>query len=231
MPDQDEIAAQQALLQAHRQTLDVLLIQQAQLGAAYAPPAIVNGIRAARDAIVQIKRTLGEWGVPVADSPNDAAPAAPADDLAAPRPGVGAAQVSGDMIVANIGAGAQGVVVGKHIQQTITADSAAGQDADRQAIELLLAQLERELAASPLDAATKMMADFQLRLLAGELGKSGERASPSASTTRQVGDWLLDNLPGLKGALTALFSAPATLRALRRADAPLDAWLQRRFGV
>jgi hypothetical protein len=75
-----------------------------------------------------------------------------------------------------------------------------------------------------------MMASFQLRLLVGELGKSGERAVPSASTVTQVADWLLDHVPPLSSALTALFTAPPVMRALRHADAPLDAWLQRRFG-
>src|SRR5690242_11511784 len=177
MADEEEIAAQQALLQAHRQTLGVLLIQQAQIGAPYAPPAVVNGIRAARDAIAQIKRTLSEWGVPAADAPDDAQPASATDDQAPPWPAAGAAQVSGDTIVANIGAGAQGVAVGKHIQQTIAGEFAAGQEADKRAIDQLLAQLERELAAGAgqLDAATTMMAEFQLRLLAGELGKIGDR--------------------------------------------------------
>jgi hypothetical protein len=232
MPNQDDIAAQQALLQMHRQTLDVLLKQQAQLGEAYAPPAIVNGIRSARASIAQIKQALRDWGAQVEDLPNDAPhPSAPVDP--AFRAGPGVAPVVGDTIVAHIGAGAQGIAVGKHIQQTITAGAAADLDADRRAIEALLARLERDLSngAGQLDGAATTMAAFQLRLLAGELGKIGARATPSASTISQVGDWLADNAPPLQDALAALFTAPAVLRALRQADTPLDAWLQRRFGV
>jgi hypothetical protein len=233
MPTDEDIAAQQALLQAHRQTLNVLLTQQAQLGAAYAPPAIANGIRVARGAVAQIKRTLREWGVSVDDLPNDVDFAATLDDVT-PRVGPGAPALGGDNIVTAIGAGAQGNVVGKNqfVHQTIVGGPADA-DADRRAIELLLARLESDLAASAgqLDGATSMMAAFQLRLLAGELGKTGERASPSASTITQVGDWLLDNLRPLHGALAALFTAPPVLRALHRADAPLDAWLQRRLGT
>jgi len=233
MPTDEDIAAQQALLQAHRQTLDLLLTQQAQLGAAYAPPAIANGIRAARGAVAQIKRTLRDWGVSVDDLPNDADLPAALDDRL-PRPDSSAPAVGGDNIVTTIGAGAQGNVVGKNqfVHQTIAAGP-ADPDADRRAIDQLLARLESDLAASAgqLDGATSMMAAFQLRLLAGELGKTGERASPSASTITQVGDWLLDNLPPPQGALAALFTAPPVLRALRRADAPLDAWLQRRLGT
>jgi len=232
MPDQDDIAAQQVLLQMHRQTLAVLLKQQAQLGESYAPPAIVNGIRSARASIAQVKQALRDWGAPVEDLPNDAPPPdAPADSAfgAGPR----ALPAGGDTIVANIGAGAQGIAVGKYIQQTVTAGAESDLDADRRAIAALLARLERELSngASQLDGAVATMAAFQLRLLAGELGKLGARATPSASTISQVGDWLEDNVLPLRDALAALFTAPAVLRALRQADAPLDAWLQRRFGA
>ena len=71
MPNQDDIDAQQALLQMHRQTLDVLLKQQAQFGEPYAPPAIVNGINIARASIAQIKQSLRSWGAPAEDLPND----------------------------------------------------------------------------------------------------------------------------------------------------------------
>ena len=65
MPDQEDIAAQQALLEMHRQTLDVLLRQQAQFGESYAPPAIVNSIRSARASVAQNKQSLHDWGAPV----------------------------------------------------------------------------------------------------------------------------------------------------------------------
>ncbi len=232
MPDQDDIAAQQVLLQMHRQTLNVLLRQQAQLGEAYAPPAIANGIRSARTSIAEVKQSLRDWGAPAEDLPNDLPPAdAPADP--AFRAGPGGSPAGGDTIVANIGAGAQGIAVGKHIQQIITSGAEVDLDADRRAIEALLARLERDLSngTSRIDGATVTMATFQLRLLAGELDKIGTRATPSASTISQVGDWLVDNVPPLQDALAALFTAPAVLRVLHQADPPLDAWLQRRFGI
>jgi hypothetical protein len=233
MAREEDIANQQALLAAHRQTLDLLLMQQAQLGVAYAPPAVTNGIRAARNAIAQLKRTLRDWGVNVQDLPNDVDSPATADD-AAPLAGPAAPSAAGDTISANIGAGALGNIVGKNqwVEQTIAGGS-PDPEAERRAIDQLLARTESALSASSgqLGRSTSMMAAFQLRLLAGELAKSGERAVPSASTVTQVGDWLLDNVPPLSGALAALFTAPPVLRALRRADAPLDAWLQGRFGT
>ncbi|HEX9372247.1 MAG TPA: hypothetical protein VF897_14625 [Roseiflexaceae bacterium] len=230
MPTDDDIAAQQALLRAHRQTLGLLLMQQAQIGAAYTPPAIANGIRAARDAIMQAKSALRGWGVSVEDLPDDAdVPGAPA--VGAPyRPQTGAPTAGGDVITANVGAGALGVAVGKNIRQEIAAIPAADPDDDRRAIAGLLARLEGDLAAAQIDAATARVAAREIRLLAGELAKTGERAAPSASAIAEVGDALLDDVPPLRAALTALFTSPPVLRALRRADAPLDAWLQRRFG-
>jgi hypothetical protein len=231
MPNQDEIASQQALLSAHRRTLGVLLEQQAGLGADYAPPGIANAITEARAAIARTKRALREWGVAVEDMPNDEAP--PATPGASGRqPGPAPSQAGGDMIVANVGAGAQGNVIGKNQLVYQTSDGAASQEDDRRAIGELLAQLDRALAggAAQLDSATTGIAAGYLRLLAGELSKTGERAVPSASTITLVGDWLLDNVSSLHGSLAALFAAPATRRALARADAPLDPWLQRRFG-
>lgn len=230
MPNQDDIVAQQALLQAHRRTLAVLLEQEAKLGAAYAPPAIANGIAEARAAIARAKRALRDWGAAVDDLPDDDAPPAVAG-LSGERPWPAGAQSGGDMIVANIGAGAQKNVVGKN-QLVYQKDDPTSEQNDRQAIGELLARLERALAdgAAHTDAAMAGMATGYLRLLSGELTKSGERAVPSASTITLVGDWLIDSLPQLRDQLVALFDAPATRRSLARADTPLDAWLRRRFG-
>ena len=76
MLDQEQIDQQLTILAAHRQTLGVLLAQQATLGAAYAPPGVANGLAEARAAIARIKATLRAAGVMVEDLPDDhAAPA------------------------------------------------------------------------------------------------------------------------------------------------------------
>jgi hypothetical protein len=231
MPNQDDIAAQQTLLAAHRQTLGVLLIQQARLGVAYAPPALANGIAEARAAIARIKATLRAWGEAAEDLPDDAEAPEEGPRLAGGPTLPPGPQAGGDLIVGTVGAGAQGVAIGKNIQQTL--GSASSPDDDRRAIGELLTRLDRDLAAGAggLDPAATGMATGYLRLLAGELTKPGERAAPSASTVTLVGDWLLDNVPLLRDGLAALFAAPATRRALARADAPLDTWLRRRFGA
>ena len=54
-----------------RARLGDLLIQQAKLGSAWAPPAVSGGIREAREAIQRIKQILGDHGVTVAEHPDD----------------------------------------------------------------------------------------------------------------------------------------------------------------
>jgi hypothetical protein len=231
MPTQDDIAAQQALLRAHRRTLGVLLEQQAAIGAAFAPPALAGGIAEAREAIARVKAVLRGWGVSAEDLPDDEKPAAATGAPNSPQTLPAGTSAGGDMIVGSVGAGAQGIAIGKNIRQALSGGQSA-QEEDRRAIDELLARLDRELAANigQIEHATAQMAAGYLRLLGGELTKAGDRAAPSASTVTLVGDWLLDNVSPLRAALAALFTAPASRRALARADAPLDTWLDRRFG-
>ncbi|MBK9941929.1 MAG: hypothetical protein IPP13_09965 [Kouleothrix sp.] len=228
MPSQDDINTMQVLLRTHRQTLGILLEQQAKLGV-YAPAGVLIGIAEARASIAQAKVALRDWGVTVDDLPNDqsseAPPVAPGPAGAPPS----AVAASGDVIIGTVGAGAQGVAIGKQITQVLGSPGTPGDD--RHAIDALLQRCEHELAAAGLDATLIGMAEFQLGLLAGELRKLDPRATPSASTVSQVGGWLLDNLPPLREALAALFAAPAVRRVLGRADADLSGWLQRRFGA
>lgn len=71
----EQIDDQRELLAAHRRTLAIYLKQQAQLGSAFAPPGVANGIHEARAAIRRVKATLRGWGVAVDDYPDDEAPA------------------------------------------------------------------------------------------------------------------------------------------------------------
>ena len=221
MPSQEDTDATQALLRTHRQTLQLLLDQQAKLGV-YAPPGVLIGIGEARQAIGEAKAALRGWGVPVDDLPADteSGPATPATPLGGIAP-------AGDVIIGTVGAGAQGVAIGKNISQHIGAADPAD---DRRAIEARMQGCEQALAGADLPATVAPVATFQLRLLAGELSKIGAQGTPSASTISQVGGWLLDSVPELRQPLAALFNAPETRRALRRADTPLDAWLKERFG-
>ena len=69
--NQEDIDQQQKLLAIHRRNLALYLEQQAKLGAAFIPPSLSNGIFEARENIQRIKQALRDWGVVVADHPDD----------------------------------------------------------------------------------------------------------------------------------------------------------------
>lgn len=71
MLTQEEIAQQFQLLAAHRQTLAVYLRQQAAIGKAFSPPALVHGICDARHDIRRIKAELRANGLAIPEAPDD----------------------------------------------------------------------------------------------------------------------------------------------------------------
>lgn len=71
MPSQEEITIKLQLLAIHRQNLSRYLQQLAQIGDAFAPPQILNGIQGEREEIEKLKYILRRWKVPVEDSPDD----------------------------------------------------------------------------------------------------------------------------------------------------------------
>jgi hypothetical protein len=73
MPTEEDIERQKTLLQAHRKTLWVYLVQLARVGIANAKPEVFHGIDDAREGIRQSKKTLRSWGVAVEDEPDDEA--------------------------------------------------------------------------------------------------------------------------------------------------------------
>lgn len=144
----------------------------------------------------------------------------------------GGIQAEGDVIIATIGAGASNVAVGKGITQQVYQLVGAPTPDDRQVIMQKLAGVEAALAApqKPLDAATKQVAELQLQLLRGELTKTGEKETPSASAITLAGSWLLDNLPDIAESLAALFATPAVGRVVGKAGEAAVAWVKQRFG-
>ncbi len=72
MANQEDIARQQQLLQAHRRTLTVYLNQLAAFGGrAYATPAVLNGIDETWEHICILKERLQQLGAPVEDDITD----------------------------------------------------------------------------------------------------------------------------------------------------------------
>ncbi len=140
--------------------------------------------------------------------------------------------VGGDVIVGQVGAGAKNVTVGKNIQQTIDSTLGPTTPDDKKVIEQRINDLSAALEKqkSQVDPKTASMAEFQIKLLGGELKKSGENETPSASTITQVGDWLLDNVPQIAGSVVGLFATPAVGKIVGKAGEVAIKWAKQRFG-
>ena len=142
------------------------------------------------------------------------------------------AQAGGDVIIGTVGAGARGVAVGKNITQTLYDMLGEPLPGDKQIIDQRMAAVTAALGQmqAQLDANTAKMAEFQLKLLHGELAKTEKEEKPSASTITQVGDWLLDNVPEIAQALTSLFATPAVGKVVGMAGEVAVKWVKQRFG-
>ncbi len=141
------------------------------------------------------------------------------------------ASVGGDSIVANV-TSSQNVAVGKGIQQTILTTLGAPTPGDKQLIEQKFAELNTTIGklGGQIDEKTKKMAEFQVKLLQGELTKTGEKETPSASTITQVGDWLLDNVPQIAETVVGLFASPAVGKVVGKAGEVAIKWAKQRLG-
>jgi hypothetical protein len=142
------------------------------------------------------------------------------------------ASIGGDVIIGHVGAGATGVAIGKNITQTVYDVLGEPTHDDKQVIEQKLSEATATVQElrEQFDAATVTMAEFQLKLLQGELTKTEEGETPSASTITQVGDWLLDNVPQIAEILTSLFATPAVGRVVGKAGEVAVEWVKKRFG-
>jgi hypothetical protein len=69
-----------------------------------------------------------------------------------------------------------------------------------------------------------------MKLLEGELTKTEEGQSPSASAITQIGDWLLGNVPSVAEALASLFATPAVGKVVGKAGEAAVEWVRARFG-
>jgi hypothetical protein len=144
------------------------------------------------------------------------------------------APIGGDVIIGHVGAGAKGTVIGKNQIVTQTIYDVLGEPTpdDKQVIEQKLSEATTTVQElrEQLDAATAAMAEFQLKLLQGELTKTEEGETPSASTITQVSDWLLDNVPQVAEILISLFATPAVGRVVGKAGEVAVEWVKKRFG-
>jgi len=139
-------------------------------------------------------------------------------------------QSGGDVIIGQVGAGAKGVAIGKN--QAVYGTLGEPVPGDKQVIEKRFAEVAAALQKlqGQMDANTAKMAEFQLKLLQGELTKIDKDETPSASTITQVGDWLLDSIPAIAETLTSLFATPAVGKVVGKAGEVAIKWVKQRFG-
>ncbi len=140
-------------------------------------------------------------------------------------------QVGGDMIVGELGQGATGAAIGKNITQNISPILGEAQPDDKEIIEEKFSNVRNALQQlqGTLEPAVANMAEFQLTLLQGELSKTEKEEVPSSSTITRVGDWLLDNIPGLAEALASLFATSAVDKVVGKAGRTAVEWGKKRF--
>ncbi|MBI5651099.1 MAG: hypothetical protein HZC40_11750 [Chloroflexi bacterium] len=147
------------------------------------------------------------------------------------------AQIGGDLNSINIGtiggdARNVNIAAGQNIQQTIQDILGAPTPNDKKTIEKQVADLNAALAKlhGQVDANTAKMAEFQIKLLGGELTKTDEKETPSATTITSVGDWLMDNVPQIAEAVIGLFATPAVGKVVGKAGEVAIKWVRQRFG-
>lgn len=142
------------------------------------------------------------------------------------------AHIGGDVIIGEVDAGARGVAIGKNITQTVYDMLGEPTPDDKQVIEQRLSEVTAALQGmqAQLDSPTANMAEFQMKLLEGELTKTEEGEMPSASTITQVGDWLLDNIPQIAEVIAGLFATPAVGKVVGKAGEVAVKWVKKRFG-
>lgn len=141
-------------------------------------------------------------------------------------------RIGGDVVIAEVGAGATGVAAGKNITQQVYGLLGEPAPDDRMVIEQEVANLASSVEGlrGQIEDQTAEMARFQIQLLEGELTKTEEDQTPSASTITKVGDWLLENIPDIAEVLAGLFATPAVGRVVGKAGEASVAWVKQRFG-
>ena len=178
------------------------------------------------------QRPKVSWGLS-SDGDDAAASNDGREQQRAVREAVGSIQlpdrVAGDVIIAQIGAGAENVAVGKNVAQSIGTWS---EPDDKQVIGQRLTQVAAafDKVRGQVDATIAAVADFQIKLLRSELEKTAKGETPSANVITQVGEWLLSNVPQMTPALASLFAAPAVNKVVAKAGISAVNWVKARFG-
>jgi hypothetical protein len=143
-----------------------------------------------------------------------------------------ARDIGGDVVIASVGDGAQNVLIGKSITQTVLTALGEPTADDKQIIQDQFAEVRDTLKQTEpeIGKSAETMAQGLLNQMEAELVKTGEDEIPNAGTITQIGDLLLDSVPQVAEALTSLFATPAVGRVVGKAGEAALKWVKTRFG-
>jgi hypothetical protein len=144
----------------------------------------------------------------------------------------GARDIGGDVVIASVGDGAQNVLIGKSITQTVLTALGEPTADDKQIIQDQFAEVRDtlKLAEPEIGESAETMAQGLLNQMETELVKTGEDETPNAGTITQMGDLLLDSVPQIAETLASLFATPAVGRVVGKAGEAAVGWVKTRFG-
>lgn len=139
-------------------------------------------------------------------------------------------KIGGDKIEAQVGAVGSGgqVAIGKEIRQTIVEAPVDITAAERVELDGLLAQLRNQLAGLDIPENKKAVGQEFAGQLEKELTKTDK--PPDGSVIKVAGNWLLENMPALAGALTSLFLSPVVGKIVGAAGDVAADWVKEQFG-
>ena len=201
-------------------------LQQLVEGAAEANPgnaSLQNWIEANRELLSQLA-TTGDSAITEPTKPWwDQLPSV-TNSIA----GLDLSGVQGDVIVANVGAGARNVAIGKNITQIVQETLGQPTADDRALIQAEFGKLLEALNQGDVDPRRAGKAEARLEDLQDELTKT-EDEEPDGEQITKIGDWLLENAPEITQALTELFGMPAVGRLLAKAGGAAVEWARHAF--
>lgn len=130
----------------------------------------------------------------------------------------------GDVIIGTIGS-AEMAVIGKNItqlKQTLGNPRPGDADEVAKAIQELRGELQK--LAPQLSDRQRYLAEDKIDIIETELQK--KEGAPSGDLIRAAGDWLLDNIPAIGGALLSAFVPDPVGRVLLTAGTATIAWVK-----
>jgi hypothetical protein len=127
----------------------------------------------------------------------------------------------------SVGAGGQ-AAIGQNIHQASISGAPALTTTERREVEEILASLKAQAQALAVDERTKILAEERVDELSRELTQ--REKAPDPSIIKVAGNWLLDHIPGIAGAVTTVFTNPVVGKLAKAAGDVATGWIKERLG-